>query len=347
MTSHPRTPLRLSKFIAVSAIASALVVGEACRQKPPATSVRVSGQVEATDVQVSTPVGGRLTELKVAEGDRVEAGVLIGRLDSADADLALKRSRAERDQAAAQLKLLQAGARPEDIRQADAQLATAEADVGAARAELVAAEADADRFESLLASNSGSRKQRDDAVMRRDVAAQRTKAADDRVRAARENLARLRAGSRREEIDAARARVNAADAQIAVWQKAIADATVVAPVAGIVTEKIADVGEQLQPRAPIVTITDLDHAWANVYVDEPYIPRLRVGQAATVFTDAGGAGVTGAVSYVSAKAEFTPRNVQTAEDRSKLVYRVKIALNNREGVFKAGMPVEAEIPFAR
>jgi HlyD family secretion protein len=120
---------------------------------------------------------------------------------------------------------------------------------------------------------------------------------------------------------------------------------VTAPIAGIVTEKIADTGELLPPRGPIVVITDLDHAWANVYVDEPIVPRLRVGQAATIFTDAGGAGIPGTISAIASRAEFTPRNVQTAEDRAKLVYRVKVTVDNTSGVLKSGMPVEAEIPF--
>jgi HlyD family secretion protein len=98
------------------------------------------------------------------------------------------------------------------------------------------------------------------------------------------------------------------------------------------------------PRVPIVVLADLDHVWAEVFVDEPQVPRLKLGQSATVFTDAGD-GIPGTVSFISSKAEFTPRNVQTAEDRSKLVYRVKIAVDNREGVLKQGMPVEAEIPL--
>jgi HlyD family secretion protein len=316
-----------------------------CRSKPPADRVRASGQVEATEVRVAAPVGGRLLSVAAAEGDRVEAGKVLAKLDTADAELGLARAKAERDQTVAQLRLLLAGTRPEDIRQAEAQLAMTESDVGAAEAELAAAQADLDRFEALLAANSGSRKQRDDAATRRDVARQRLQAARDRVRAARENLARLRAGSRREDIDGARARVAAAEAQIATWEKAIADATVTAPVSGVITEAIAEVGELLQPRAPILVITDLDRAWANVYVDEPFVPRLRVGQPATVFTDAGGPGIGGTVSYISAKAEFTPRNVQTAEDRSKLVYRLKVTVDNRGGMLKPGMPVEAEIPL--
>ena len=316
-----------------------------CGPKTPADRVRVSGQVEATDVQISPQVGGRLLDLRVVEGDRVKAGDLIAKLDTADAELSLARAHAEHDQAEAQLRLLQAGARPEDIRQAEAQVAAAQANVGATQADLSAAQADVERFESLLASNSGSRKQRDDAVTRRDMARERLQGAQEQVRAAREALARLRAGSRREEIEGARARVAATNSQIATAEKAIADATVATPVGGIITEKLADVGELVQPHAPIVVITDLDHAWGNVYVDEPIVPRLRVGQAATLFTDAGGAGIAGTISYISAKAEFTPRNVQTADERSKLVYRVKVAVDNRNGVLKAGMPVEAEIPL--
>ena len=327
----------------VAALASAIVC--ACSAKPPADRVRASGQVEATDVQVAAQVGGRLLELRVAEGDRVAAGQVIAMLDTGDAELAVARARAERDQVDAQLRLLRAGARVEDVRQAEAQLATAQSDVGAAEAELASALADVDRFEALLASNSGSRKQRDDAVTRRDVISTRVQGAQDRVRAARENLAKLRAGARREDIDAARARVAAADAQIAIWRKTIADAALAAPVAGVVTEKLADVGELVQPRAPVVVITDLDHAWANVFVDEPAVPRLRLGQPATLFTDAGGVGLPGTISYISAKAEFTPCNVQTAEDRSKLVYRVKVSVDNKAGVLKAGMPVEADIPL--
>jgi len=338
MILTPPTPNRLAIFLAV-------MLAAACAKKAPEDRVRVSGQVEATDVQVATQVGGRLLERKAAEGDRVKTGDVVARLDTADTQLALDRARADREQAQAQLRLLLAGARVEDVRQAEAQQATAEADVRAAEVELASAQTDVDRFESLLASNSGSRKQRDDAAARRDVARERLQAARDRVRAAREAVARLRAGSRREDVDAARARVAGADAQIATLEKAIADATVTAPVSGVVTETLADVGELLAPRAPLLVITDLDHAWANVYVDEPIVPRLKLGQKATVYTDAGGQGLPGTITFIATKAEFTPRNVQTAADRSKLVYRVKVSVDNANGVLKTGMPVEAEIPF--
>jgi HlyD family secretion protein len=346
MTVTVPTPGRARKFPKLRvALVAVVVVAHGCGPKPPPDRVRVSGQIEATDVQVAAQVGGRVVELRVADGDRVKAGAVVAQLDTADALLALARARADRDQAEAHLRLLLAGARVEDVRQAEAQVAASETEVRAADAELSAAQADVDRFEALLASNSGSRKQRDDAVTRRDVARARAQGTRDRVRAARESAARIRAGSRREEIDAARARVAAANAQIATLDKAVADATLVASSPGVVSEKLVEVGELLQPRQPAVVITDLEHVWANVYVDEPVVPRLRLGQPATLFTDAGGAGLPGTVTYISSKAEFTPRNVQTAEDRSKLVYRIKISVNNAAGILKAGMPVEAEILF--
>ena len=92
-----------------------------------------------------------------------------------------------------------------------------------------------------------------------------------------------------------------------------------------------------------MVVTDLDHAWANVYVDEPLVPRLTLGQKVTLVTDAGQR-LEGTISFISPRAEFTPRNVQTAEERSKLVYRIKVSADNRQGVLKPGMPVEAEFP---
>ena len=314
-----------------------------CKEQPPSDLLRASGHVEATEVRLAPDVGGRILTLPVREGDRIQAGQTVLTLDTRDVELAIQRANADQNVAEAQLRLVMAGARPEELRQAEAQVATARAEVSAARAELEAAEQDLVRFETLLKNNSGSQKQRDDAATRRNVARETVTAAESRVRTADEVLQRLKAGSRREEIDAARARVEAARAQVASLQKGLSDATLVAPVGGIVTEKLVEAGEVIAPRAPVLVVVDLDHAWADVFVPEPAVPRLRLGQPAAVFTDAGGAGIIGSITYVSPKAEFTPRNVQTAEERSKLVYRIRISVDNKDGVLKQGMPVEAEI----
>jgi HlyD family secretion protein len=299
--------------------------------------------VEATEVRLAPDAGGRILTLTVKEGDRVQPGQTLLTLDTRDVELAIDRAKAEHAAADAQLRLVQAAARPEDVRQAESQIATARADQSAAASELAAAEQDLDRFDSLLKTNSGSRKQRDDAATRRDVARDRVSAAQSRVRSAEEALARIRAGARREEVDAARARANVVSAQITSLEKTLGDTTLKSPVAGLVTEKLVEVGEMIAPRAPALVVVDIDHAWADVFVPEPVVPLLRIGQPATVFTDAGGAGIAGAITYISPKAEFTPRNVQTSEERSKLVYRIRIAVDNQDGVLKQGMPVEAEI----
>jgi HlyD family secretion protein len=340
MKRAPGLPFRGG--IGPGSLAAWCLVVTACHGTADVPATRASGYVEATEVRVAAEVGGRLVAVPVSEGDRVAEGEVIARIDTADAELALRRAAADRAQAQAQLSLLRAGSRAEDIRQAQAQVQAAQAEVRAAQADAAAAAADVERFENLLKANAGSVKQRDDAVTRRDVAVARVRGAQDRVQAASDGLARLKAGARPQEIAAAAAHVTAIDAQIATIQKNVADAVVQSPVGGVVTSKILHGGEMVAPHAPIVVVTDLDHAWANVYVDERLVPQLKIGQPATLITDAGQR-LAGTITFVSPKAEFTPRNVQTAEERSKLVYRIKVTADNRAGVLKPGMPVEADL----
>lgn len=330
-----------------SLILPLIVLAAACTEKPPSDRLRVSGHVEATETRLAAEAGGRILTLTLKEGDRVQPGQTVLTLDTRDVELAIDRAKAEKAAAEAQLRLVQAGSRIEDIRQAQSQIETARAETSAAKAELDAAEQDLTRFDTLLKNNSGSRKQRDDAATRRDVAKERVTSAESRVKTAEEVLSKLRAGARPEEVDAARARVATVAAQITSLEKGITDATLKSPIGGLVTEKLVEVGEIIAPRVPALIVVDLDHAWADVFVPEPTVPQLRIGQGATVFTDAGGAGIAGTISYISPKAEFTPRNVQTAEERSKQVYRVRISVDNKDGVLKQGMPIEADIPLAK
>ena len=166
-----------------------------------------------------------------------------------------------------------------------------------------------------------------------------------RLDAMREALTRLRAGSRVEEKDGARARLAAAEARIAQLDQQMKDAVIMSPISGLVTEKIAERGELLQSGAPLNEITNLGDAWLNVYVPEADLGRIRIGQDAEVTTD-GGQKRAGKVSFVAQQAEFTPKNAQTKDERVKLVYKVKIALDNADGVFKPGMPAEAGLKAA-
>jgi HlyD family secretion protein len=332
-----------TKALALAVIAA---LAPACQRTSAPTVPRASGYVEATEVRVASEVPGRVSTVAVVEGVRVNVGETLVTIAPTDIDLALDRARAVRDEADATLRLARAGSRPEDIRQADAQVAAADADGRAARADLLAAQQDEQRFEQLLTARAGSVKQRDDAVARRAMAEARVKADDDRAHAAAEQAARLRAGSRPEEIEAARARLAGAQAQIATLQKDRTETTVIAPTSGVLSSRLVEPGELIAAGTPLLVIVDLDHAWANVYVEEPLVPQLKIDDPATLVTDAGQR-LSGHIAFISPQAEFTPRNVQTTAERAKLVYRVKVLVDNRAGVLKPGMPVEAEFTGAR
>jgi HlyD family secretion protein len=294
-------------------------------------ALRVSGHVEATDVRVSAEVGGRIAALPVEEGDTVERDALFAQIDTTDLELQLRSARAERRLAAAELDLLEAGYRSEDIAEAEARVEQAEA-------ELLGAQRDLERFRGLLEAGSGTAKARDDALSRHD-------AVRARVRQARENLGKLRTGFRPEEIEAARARVEAAEARIAQLEEDISDARVLSPVTGVVTKKVSEPGELVSPGTLLAVVTDLQDIWLNVFVSGPELDRVRLGDPVTVTTD-GGEQREGTVSFVASTAEFTPKNVQTADERAKLVYRVKVRLPNEDLLFKPGMPAEARFTEA-
>lgn len=327
------------KPTAVALLSLVLVSTAACRSAAPDDVPRASGYVEATDVRVASKVTGRVESVTVREGERVTAGQTVITLSTIDATLQRTRLEAERAQADAQLRLLLAGSRDEDVALARAQMAAAEGDLRSAQADLDAATADAARFAQLVEAKAGSTKARDDAEARRRAAEARVQALTDRVAAARATVSRLLAGPRREEVEAARARRAAIDAQLAVVAQDIAEATITAPSDAVVSSRLVEPGELVSPRTPLLVLMDLDRAWVSAYVDEPLVGGLRLDQAATVQTD-GGQQLQGRITFIAPRAEFTPRNVQTASERARLVYRVKVAVDNREGVLKPGMPVE-------
>jgi len=320
--------MKRSARAALVLVAVLPLLGGACRKGDDAGLIVASGHVEATEVLVSTKVAGTIESLAVDEGSTVAAGQELATIDTTDTRLALDAARAERAQAEAELRLRLAGSRVEDVREAKAQVVRAEVD-------LAGAQKDLDRMEGLLSAGSGTTKARDDARTRRDAA----QAALD---AGRERLRRLEAGSRPEEKDAARARLQATDARIAQLEQQLKDALIVTPVAGVVTEKLAEKGELAARGTGIVVVTDLANAWLNAYVAEPDLARLRLGQEAEVTTD-DGQSRKGRVSFVASRAEFTPKNVQTRDERVKLVYRIKVALENGDGLFKPGMPATAHL----
>jgi HlyD family secretion protein len=305
-------------------LAPLLIAG--CSERSPRGEIPSSGYIEATEVRVSTKVGGTVALLAVQEGDRVQTGQLVARLDSVDIVLALNAARGDRGQAAADLRLRLAGTRAEEIREAAAQLDRTQADLDAADRDLV-------RMETLLDAGSGTEKARDDARTRRDLA----RATRD---AAREQLLKRKNGSRPEEIEAARARMASTEARVAQLERQRDDTLIKSPLPGVLTEGLVETGELISAGAGICVITDLEHPWLTAYIGERDLGRIRLGDAAEVVTD-DGQRRTGTVSFISDRAEFTPRNAQTRLEREKLVFRVKVSLLNKDGLFKPGMPAEA------
>ncbi len=310
------------------ALVLALPGALACSRRSDPSLIVASGHVEATDVRISAKVAGRLEALRVKEGDAVKAGQELAVVDTTDVRLALQQARAEREGALAELRLRRAGARKEDIAEMESQIRGVEAD-------LAGAQRDLERMQQLLDRGSGTAKARDDARTRRDVLAAR-------LAAMKESLARLRSGSRPEEIDASRARVAATEARVAQLGQQLLDSRVTSPLEGVVTEKIAEAGELLQAGSPLVVVTDLRSPWLTVYVTGPDLGRIRLGQEAEVVTD-DRQSRKGTITFIASQAEFTPKNVQTRDERVKLVYKVKVGLDNPDGLFKPGMPAEARV----
>jgi HlyD family secretion protein len=295
--------------------------------------VAVSGTIDATEVAISFRVPGTLRERAVDEGSRVRAGDVLARLDARDAAARLRQAEASVQAARARLADLQQGARPQEIAEAKAQ-------VGQAHANLANLEEEARRSELLYQGGAVTRQRRDRDQTASAVAAEQHLAAIERLKL-------VQAGSRRETINAARAQTVEAQAGAEAARVALEDLEVKTPIDGVVTRKHAEAGETVAAGRPVVTVTDISKPWVRVYVPEHQIGKVRVGAPAKIRIDTfPGRDFIGRVSYVAAQAEFTPKNVQTQEERVKLVFAVNVTAENPEGILKPGMPADVFIDSA-
>jgi HlyD family secretion protein len=316
-----------------AALTLAVLAVAACAGKGPKDVISASGTIEAVEVNVAAKVGGQVLELSVEEGSRVAPGDRLALVDHAALDIQLRQAEAGVRLAESQLALLVKGARSEDIRQAEAALRQTEAG-------LKIAEDDARRMRELFRTGSVTSKQTDDAEARLTVAAAQHSSAA-------EALGKVRRLARPEEVQAAEARLDQARAAADLLSKSIADCAITAPAAGVVTYKVVEKGEFVTPGSTVVTVSELDSVYVMIYLTELEIGRVRLGDAADVGIDAfPGRAFPGRVTYISPEAEFTPKNVQTKEDRVKLVFGVKVEIENREGLLKPGLPADATIRVA-
>ncbi|MCR4413903.1 MAG: efflux RND transporter periplasmic adaptor subunit [Thermoguttaceae bacterium] len=344
--------------------------------------LRVSGNIEVTDVEVGFKIPGRVEQRLVDEGMWVEQGQVIARLDQRDLEAEVAMRRAELEAATALWDELRAGTRPEEIAAAKAamekaaaaleaaekgsrpqEIRVAESAVQSALTEKIRLEAELARAEKLYQSHIISQETYDRQKAAFDVAAAQLVEAQQRLELAREGpraeekdqarRAYLQAkaqfdlavaGPRRETIAQAAAKVAQAKAALELAETRLSYATIVAPFAGVVLSKNVEPGEYVAPGTPVVTLGDLSRPWLRAYIDAEDLERVKYGQEARVTTDGRpGKVYQGRVGFIASEAEFTPKNVQTEKERTKLVYRIKIYVENPELELKRGMPADAEI----
>jgi HlyD family secretion protein len=290
----------------------------------------VSGNVEVTEVNMGFKTSGRVVELLVEEGQKVKKGDKLAILDSAEVESQVAQHRAYLNETITRLQELKAGSRPQEIEQATANVKYAEA-------ELIKAKKDHERAEVIYKNGAISAQQMDTAKKVYDTAVSQHKKA-------LEALSLVKEGPRKEEIRAAENRVRQAEAALKASEERLKDTIIYAPVSGVIMRKNIELGETVAPGIPVYTIGDLENPWIKVYVKEDRLGLVKLGQKAEITTDSyPGKKYEGAVTYISSEAEFTPKNVQTQEERVKLVFGVKVSGKNINDELKPGMPADVRI----
>lgn len=292
--------------------------------------VSVTGTIEAIQVDVSAKITGRIAERPVNEGDRVAAGQLLVRLDEAEQAAEVRRQEAAVRTAQSTLNDLLAGARREELEDARAALQSA-----SATREWT--ERDFRRAEGLFRQTLIAAQEVDRARQAYEVAVAQEKSA-------RQKLLLLEAGSRPDQVEAARGQLAQARNALDMAKTRLKEMAIFSPLEGVVLRKNLEVGELASPGVPILTLMKPSDIWVRAYVPEEEVGRIKVGSKALVAVDAYPARrFPGRITEIASEAEFTPRNVQTKKERVNLVFRIKIAVDNPEGILKPGMPADADI----
>jgi HlyD family secretion protein len=262
---------------------------------------QASAIIEGTAIKVAAQTGGYLLHVNIEEGEQVESGDTLAVVDAEKLGYQLAQIQASLDELSVQHRL------------AATNLRRAQEDYDYAKTKY-------ERYRDLFEKNAASQQTRDDLKIVYDRAT-------TALEAAKQSLQAL--GSKEKGLAA----------QAKLLQRQIDDAMVKAPISGTITTKFYDAGETIPPNAPIAEIIDLAKMWAKVYVSETYLPHIKIGQTAQVKIDGTSQKLAGTVTWISSKAEFTPKNILTPESRTALVYAAKISVDNPDRILKHGMPV--------
>ncbi len=301
-----------------------------CSSSSNKNKIEASGTIQATNVTVSAKVTGQIKKLFFNEGDLVKAGDTLMTIDHDLLSIQLQQAQAAEEAADAQLTLLVQGARSEDIKQAQDGLKQAQANF-----EL--AQSNRNRNEKLYHAKSITQQQWDDVMAKYDIA-------NAQLNSAKENLKKIKNLARPEEIKQAKANLDSRIAAVNLLKKNISDSYVTAPIDGFVVKKFIEAGESVAPLSSLVMISNLNYVDLEIYIPETQLGEIKLGQQARVKVDSyPNKTFSGKVIYISPDAEFTPKNIQTKDERTKLVYAVKIHIHNPQYDLKDGMPADATI----
>ncbi len=292
--------------------------------------ISISGNIEATEVNVGFKISGRVISLSAEEGDWIEKGKVIARIDDDDLRHRLDLARASLRAAQARLNKLEAGSRPEELREAEAALHQTEYDL----------------------ANKQNHYERMNALYMRGVIPKETldnseaafKIAKASQARAVENYALVKEGPRREDIEDAGAQVEQARASLKVAETQLSYVVLYSPLSGVVLVKSAEVGEVVNSGTTVLTLADITNVWVKAYIPETDLGRVKWGQEVIVKTDLHPRKeYRGKISFISSQAEFTPKQIQTEKERVTLVYRIKVDLANPDRELKPGMPADGKI----
>jgi HlyD family secretion protein len=292
--------------------------------------LQLHGNVDIREVSLGFRVSGRLKEVLRDEGDEVKAGETLARLDEEPYRHEVGESRGQVASLQARLALLESGNRPQEIGQARAQVH--EREITAANTERIYK-----RQQELYGSKTVSAQERDDAE-----AAYRE--AEARLNSAREQLNLLESGFRAEDIAQARADLARAQAALASAELRAEDTILKSPSDGVVLTRAQEPGAILQAGTIVLTVSLRQPVWVRAYIQEPDLGRIHPGMKVEIYSDSSpGKTYTGKIGYISPRAEFTPKNVETAELRTSLVYRLRVVVDNADDGLRQGMPVTAKV----
>ena len=292
--------------------------------------IKASGNIEATNVIVSSQVNGNVLRILKDEGDKVNKGDTVIIIDPETYELKMQEALASKDFAEAQYNLIKKGARDEDVNQAEENLRQAQTTFNLA-------ETDKGRMEQLYKSQTITKKQYDDAVANYEISLAR-------LNSAKENFQKVKNLSRPEELKQAEANLNRAKASVKLIQKNLNDCFVTSPSSGYITKKFIEVGETAGMMSSFFQVADLSSVELVIYIPETELGNVKLDQRAEITVDTyPEKSFEGKVVYISPEAEFTPKNIQTQEERTKLVFAVKIKIENPDFELKDGMPADAVI----